>query len=119
MIDVWEAKQVELRPFVGGKGSADSDNRKLVRRYVRAGRALLHDEGAIPWALWTSGDLPREWWQETLFVGAINLWYTVYVERNREELALVRGSISVATEYARAFKALSDAIQKRENENSR
>jgi len=116
-IDVYEAKPAELRPFVTGKLSDRSDARKLVRRYVGEGRKLLHDEGVLPWVLWASGASPQEWWRESRFLDAIDLWYIVYIERNRDALARVRECISLAADYARALEALSDARQKRGNEN--
>jgi hypothetical protein len=47
---------------------------RTVRHHVKAGRALLHKLGAIPWLAWEDGQLPPKWWEMSNVGGMAALW---------------------------------------------
>jgi hypothetical protein len=44
------------------------------RRWLRAGRKVLHDVGAWPWAVVPAGLLPEKWWLDTIFQDTLYAW---------------------------------------------
>jgi hypothetical protein len=77
------------RDLYGDGGDA---SRLRVGRELKAGRALLHAEGVLPWAAWPADKLPAEWWREERFWRAVNRWARETMLRNIREawLAPVR-----------------------------
>jgi hypothetical protein len=55
-------------------GDDSRSHSKTSDAYVKAGRALLHSLGVLPWALWSSGKVPSTWWVEERFLRGIAAW---------------------------------------------
>jgi hypothetical protein len=54
------------------RGSAD---RKAAKRVVRDGRAVLHQQGVLPWAIFEpQAPLPKRWWRTDAFLVGVREW---------------------------------------------
>jgi hypothetical protein len=62
--------------------------RAQARRDIRAGRARLHDDGVLPWAVYKAGCVQPEWWASEQFADAIQQW--------RREAAIVPSQLPEA-----------------------
>jgi hypothetical protein len=79
------------------------DNRGARRKaalYRDAGRALLHEEGVLPWFLWPNGRVVVGWWNTRLFSYGLKVWYEMYVTPNREIFPALRAFNAAAVELA-------------------
>jgi hypothetical protein len=48
---------------------------RAAKRHVREGREVLNDAGVLPWAAFEpAGRLPKRWWREAAFLGALGEW---------------------------------------------
>jgi hypothetical protein len=48
--------------------------RAQARRDIPSGRARLHDDGVLPWAVYEAGCVEPEWWASGQFADAIQQW---------------------------------------------
>jgi hypothetical protein len=51
--------------------------KKAAKRHILAGRALLHDEGVLPWLAWSKGELPLKWWKRPELHQKLRRWEEV------------------------------------------
>jgi hypothetical protein len=58
--------------------------KKMAKRHVREGRALLHAEGVLPWRAWPAGELPPEWSTFPELHRQLRLWHAVGREAEEE-----------------------------------
>ena len=50
-------------------------DRKAAKRSIREGRAVLHEQGVLPWAVFKPEiALPKRWWRNDLFLVALREW---------------------------------------------
>jgi hypothetical protein len=70
----------EVRP-------ANKDPRTTVRYQLTQARAMLADEGVVPWAAFDAGAVPAEWWRTEAFIIAIDEWAGAAAWRDVERLA--------------------------------
>ena len=71
-----------------------SSELKKVRRDLKAGRSDLFRRHVLPWAMWSDGKLPSEWWSSPEFDEAIKWW--------REDAARKPAGPAAGTYRARA-----------------
>jgi hypothetical protein len=77
---------------VGRDGMSDAINvdnlARTVRGERRRGRELLHALGALPWAAFSVGTLPQDWWETAAFRNALAEWdsdaYRLWWRASRE-----------------------------------
>jgi hypothetical protein len=57
------------------KADSDEPNPRAAKGQVREGRSVLHAAGVLPWAAFgPAGRLPKRWWREATFLGALGDW---------------------------------------------
>jgi hypothetical protein len=57
-----------------GQRHATTD-RKAAKRIIREGREVLHEQGVLPWAVFTPDVvLPKRWWRNDVFLVALREW---------------------------------------------
>lgn len=73
------------RGYARRHGVYGDDARTTVRHRLNQARALLADEGALPWAAWPQGKLPIQWWESSVFMAAIEHWIAGGVSVQRHQ----------------------------------
>lgn len=77
-------------------GMDERSARRTAASHVKAGRRLLHEQGVLPWIVWSRGEVPHYWAHHALFQEALNLWYRSYSSPETESEGLESPSQKVA-----------------------
>jgi hypothetical protein len=55
--------------------ASDDAAARAAKRHVKEGRGVLNAAGVLPWAAFEpAGRLPKRWWREAAFLGALGEW---------------------------------------------
>lgn len=55
--------------------SRSATDRKAAKRSIREGRAVLHEQGVLPWAVFKPDiALPKRWWRNDVFLVSLREW---------------------------------------------
>jgi hypothetical protein len=81
--------------------ASDDAAARAAKRHVKEGRGVLNEAGVLPWAAFEpAGRLPKRWWREAAFLGALGEW-------RRQAVSMLPGR----TVGDAAFEALVTALR--------